>query len=136
MTIGRDLLTKAETVTVAAIEAGVPTLIEAREIIAEFHLMIRRKTEAGLIPWIERALFRAGSPAGFTTGVPSTLPGVEGLKICGGQNGAPLPPCQDRVEGGCTPPPGGLPPSRLVSLPGGAVPGDLLNLHLAFLLIL
>ena len=55
MTIGRDLLTKAETVTVAAIEAGAPTLIEAREIIAEFHLMIRRKTEAGLIPWIERA---------------------------------------------------------------------------------
>ena len=52
MTIGRDLLTKAETVTVAA--TGVPTLIEAREIIAEFHLMIRRKTEAGLIPWIER----------------------------------------------------------------------------------
>ena len=49
-----DLLTKAETVTVAAIEAGVPTLIEAREIIAEFHLMIRRKTEAGLILWIER----------------------------------------------------------------------------------
>jgi transposase len=47
MTIGRDLLTKAETVTVAAIEAGVPTLVEAREIIAEFHLMIRRKAEAG-----------------------------------------------------------------------------------------
>ncbi|PNB04762.1 transposase, partial [Pseudomonas sp. FW306-2-11BA] len=44
MTVGRDLLTKAETVTVAAIEAGVPTLVEAREIIAEFHLMIRRKT--------------------------------------------------------------------------------------------
>lgn len=43
-----DLLTEAETVTVAAIEAGVPTLVEAREMIAEFHLMIRRKTEAGL----------------------------------------------------------------------------------------
>jgi hypothetical protein len=55
MTVGRDSLTKAETVTVAAIEAGVSTLVEAREIIAEFHLMIRRKTEAGLIPWIERA---------------------------------------------------------------------------------
>src|ERR1700752_979736 len=54
MTIGRDLLTKAETITVAAIEASVPTLVEAREIIAEFHLMIRRKTEAGLISWIER----------------------------------------------------------------------------------
>ena len=50
MTIGRDMLTKAETVTVAAIEAGVPTLVEAREIIAEFHLMIRRKAEAGLHP--------------------------------------------------------------------------------------
>lgn len=46
MTVGRDVLTKAETVTVAAIEAGVPTLVEAREIIAEFHLMILRKTEA------------------------------------------------------------------------------------------
>ncbi len=67
MTIGRDLLTKAETVTVAAIEAGVPTLVEAREIIAEFHLMIRRKTEAGLIPWIERA--RARLAASFASGV-------------------------------------------------------------------
>ncbi len=47
--------TKAETVTVTAIEAGVPTLVEAREIIAEFHVMIRRKAEAGLTPWIERA---------------------------------------------------------------------------------
>ncbi|MET4043582.1 hypothetical protein ABIC08_008300 [Bradyrhizobium sp. RT9b] len=46
MTVGRDLLTKAEILTVAAIEAGVPTLVEAREITAEFHLMIRRKTEA------------------------------------------------------------------------------------------
>lgn len=48
MTLGRDLLTKAETVTLAAIEAG-PTLVEAREIIAEFHLMIRRKTEASFL---------------------------------------------------------------------------------------
>ncbi|MET4037152.1 transposase [Bradyrhizobium sp. RT6a] len=67
MTVGRDLLTKAETVTVAAIEAGVPTLVEAREIIAEFHLMIRRKVEAGLTPWIERA--RASLVASFANGV-------------------------------------------------------------------
>jgi hypothetical protein len=66
MTIGRDLLTKAETVTAAAIEAGVPTLVEALEIIAEFHLMIRRKTEADLIPWIERA--RASLVAPFASG--------------------------------------------------------------------
>jgi hypothetical protein len=62
MTIGRDLLTKAETVTVAAIEAGVPTLVAAREIIAEFHLMIRRKAEAGLTPWFEHARSSLSSP--------------------------------------------------------------------------
>ncbi|RXH03656.1 ISL3 family transposase [Bradyrhizobium guangzhouense] len=67
MTIGRDLLTKAEMVTVAAIEAGVPTLVEAREIIAEFHLMIRRKTKASLIPWIQGA--RASLVASFASGV-------------------------------------------------------------------
>ena len=50
MTIGRGLLTKAETVMVVAIEAGVPALVEAREIIAQFHLMIRRKVEGGACP--------------------------------------------------------------------------------------
>lgn len=67
MTIGRDTLSKAETVTVAAIEAGVPTLVEAREIIAEFHLMIRRKAAADLSSWIERA--RASLVASFACGV-------------------------------------------------------------------
>ncbi len=67
MTIGRDTLSKAETVTVAAIEAGVPALVEAREIIAEFHTMIRRKVVAGLTPWIERA--RASLVASFASGV-------------------------------------------------------------------
>jgi transposase len=67
MTIGRDLLTKAETVMVAAIEAGVPTLVEAREIIIQFHSMIRRRLETGLTPWIERA--RASLIASFASGV-------------------------------------------------------------------
>ncbi len=67
MTIGRDTLSKAETVTVAAIEAGVPTLVEAREIIAEFHMMIRRKAAAELTPWIDRA--RASLVASFASGV-------------------------------------------------------------------
>jgi transposase len=67
MTIGRDVLTKAETVMVAAIEAGVPTLVEAREIISQFHLMIRRKVEAGLALWIEHA--RASLVASFANGV-------------------------------------------------------------------
>ncbi|MGY3146343.1 transposase [Bradyrhizobium sp. USDA 3397] len=67
MTIGRDTLSKAETVTVAAIEAGVPTLVEAREIIAEFHLMMRRRAAPELSPWIERA--RASLVASFAPGV-------------------------------------------------------------------
>nr|WP_187399187.1 hypothetical protein [Bradyrhizobium paxllaeri] len=49
MTVGQDTLSKAETVTVAAIEAGVPTLVEAREIIAEFHLMIRRRSRRRVV---------------------------------------------------------------------------------------
>jgi transposase len=67
MTIGRDVLTKAETVMVAAIEAGVPTLVEARKIITEFHLMIRRRLETGLTRWIERA--RVSLIASFASGV-------------------------------------------------------------------
>lgn len=55
MTIGRDNLTKAETVAIAAIESGVPTLVEAREIVADFHAMIRTKRAELLSSWIERA---------------------------------------------------------------------------------
>ena len=55
MTIGRDELSKAESVTIAAIESGVPLLVEAREIIASFQAMVRRKSLADLEPWLERA---------------------------------------------------------------------------------
>lgn len=51
----RDNLTKAETVTIAAIENGVPALVEAREIVAGFHAMIRARRAATLASWIERA---------------------------------------------------------------------------------
>jgi hypothetical protein len=46
LTISRDNLTKYETVIIAAIEGGVPLLVKARDIIAEFHRMMgaRRKT--------------------------------------------------------------------------------------------
>jgi transposase len=67
MTIGRDTLSKAETMTVAAIEAVVPGLVEAREIIAEFHMMIWRKAAAELTRWIDRA--RASLVASFASGV-------------------------------------------------------------------
>lgn len=67
MTIGRDRVSKSESVTIAAIEAGVPLLVEAQEIIAAFQAMIRKKIVAELEPWIERA--RSSLIASFANGV-------------------------------------------------------------------
>jgi transposase len=55
MTIGRDGLSKSETVVVAAIERGAPSLVQAREIIAAFQAMVRRKLVVDLDRWLERA---------------------------------------------------------------------------------
>jgi transposase len=67
MTTGRDTLSKSETVTIAAIEDGVPLLVEARDVVAAFHAMIRKKAHADLDPWLERA--RASLVASFANGV-------------------------------------------------------------------
>jgi transposase len=48
MTTGRDTLSKSETVTIAAIEDGVPLLAAARAVVAAFHAMIRKKAHADL----------------------------------------------------------------------------------------
>jgi len=50
LTIGRDALRKADSVTVVAIEGGVTLLIEAREIVAAFQAMIRKKTPGSSSP--------------------------------------------------------------------------------------
>src|SRR5208283_2587934 len=57
----------SETVAIAAIEHGVPLLVEAREVITAFHTMIRMKSRAELDPWLERA--RASLVASFANGV-------------------------------------------------------------------
>lgn len=67
MTNGRDALSKSETVTIAAIEQGVPLLVEAREVITAFHTMIRKKVHADLDPWPERAC--TSLVASFVNGV-------------------------------------------------------------------
>ena len=67
MTIGRDSLSKSETVTVAAIESSVPKLVEARSIIAAFQSMIRKKSLVDLEPWLERA--RSSLVDAFARGV-------------------------------------------------------------------
>ncbi|MER9586975.1 ISL3 family transposase [Mesorhizobium sp. M0276] len=55
MTTARDHLNKTDTVMIAAIEAGVPMLVEARNLIAGFHSMIRKKLADELEPWIADA---------------------------------------------------------------------------------
>lgn len=67
MTIGRNDLSKSQTVTVAAIEGEVPQLVEAREVVASFQAMIRKKSLADLEPWLERA--RSSLVAAFANGV-------------------------------------------------------------------
>jgi transposase len=55
MTTSRDNLSRSESVTIAAVEEGVPSLVEAREVIADFHGMVRARAEAQLPAWIDRA---------------------------------------------------------------------------------
>jgi len=67
MTICRDNLSKSETATIAAIERGTPSLLEAREIIAAFQAMVRKKSLIDLDPWMERA--RQSLVRSFANGV-------------------------------------------------------------------
>jgi transposase len=85
MTAGRDQLSKAETVTVAAIESGVETLVQAREAVAAFQTMIRRKALAELNPWIERA--KSTLVASFANGVTKDIAAVTAAISSGWSNG-------------------------------------------------
>jgi transposase len=74
MTVGRNNLSKADTVIITAIEMGVPSLVEARVVITEFQAMVRNKTDAHLTIWIERA--RNSLVASFASGVAKDEPAV------------------------------------------------------------
>ena len=67
LTGGRERLSNAETITVAAIESSVAVLVEAREIIFEFQDIIRRKALVELDSWLPRA--RTSLVAAFANGV-------------------------------------------------------------------
>jgi transposase len=85
MTVGRDQLSKAETITVAAIESGVESLVQAREAVAAFQTMIRRRALAELAPWIERA--RTTLVASFANGVTKDIDAVSAAITSGRSNG-------------------------------------------------
>lgn len=67
MTLERNNLTKAQTMTVAAIEERLPDLVEARDVVESFHDMLRRKSSDNLEAWIERAA--KSLVASFASGV-------------------------------------------------------------------
>jgi transposase len=67
MTVKRDHMSKADAVTVAAIQAGVPSLVEAHGLIERFHAMIRKKEGDRLDPWIAEA--RDSQVSSFATGI-------------------------------------------------------------------
>ena len=55
MTMARQHLTRADSVIVAAIEAGVPGLADTRCLVDRFRTMIRTKAVNGLAEWTEQA---------------------------------------------------------------------------------
>ena len=85
MTIGRDNLSKSETITVAAIEKDHPALVEAREIIATFQAMIRKKSLAAFEPWLEWA--RSSLLASFANGIAKDQAAVRATIVSPWSNG-------------------------------------------------
>jgi transposase len=67
LSVGRDPLSRSETLAVAAIENGVPLLVEARELIASFQAMIRKRAVVELGAWLARA--RTSLVASFASGI-------------------------------------------------------------------
>ena len=85
MTLGRDTLSRSETITITAIEQSIPALVEAREIIADFHAMIRKKAGSSLEPWLERA--RSSPVASFANGIQRDLAAVRAAIVSPWSNG-------------------------------------------------
>lgn len=74
MTTGRDRLTKAETVTIATIEKALPLLVTTRELIDDFHAMVRKKTASSLDEWL--ALARDSLLVSFANGMTKDIDAV------------------------------------------------------------
>ncbi len=85
MTTGRDSLSKADSVTIATIEAGVPALAEARELVADFHSILRRRAGGELDPWLDMA--RPGLIAAFANGVSRDKAAVSAAIVLPWSNG-------------------------------------------------
>jgi transposase len=74
MTLKRDHLTRAETLTVAAIEQGAPALVEAQCLVDRFQSIVRRKAVDDLDPWLCDA--EPSLVASFARGITKDLAAV------------------------------------------------------------
>lgn len=87
LTLGRERPSKAETLTVAAVESGVAVLVEARGIIQEFQGIIRRKALDELDAWIGKA--RGSLVASFANGVSRDKTALAAAIVLPSSNGRP-----------------------------------------------
>lgn len=87
MSIGRDRLTKAETVTIAAIENALPALAAARDLVADFHVMVRKKAAAALDEWVTIA--QGSLIASFVNGMARDIDAVRARSKPPGQTARP-----------------------------------------------
>jgi hypothetical protein len=85
MTTARDHMSKADTITIAAIEAGVPTLVAARTLTDRFHIMVKQRTEADLVPWIAAA--SQSLIASFASGITKDIAAVHAALVQPWSNG-------------------------------------------------
>lgn len=85
MTSARDHMSKADTVTIAAIEAGVPTLVAARTLTDRFHTIIRKRAEPDLVPWIAAA--SESLIGSFASGVTKDIAAVHAALVQPWSNG-------------------------------------------------
>ena len=87
MGMSRDHLAKADTVVVAAIEAGVPGLADAGSLLERFQTMIRTKVASSLDGWIEHA--RTSLIAFLARGVTKDIAAIRATIIEPWSNGRP-----------------------------------------------
>ncbi|MFZ4406300.1 MAG: transposase, partial [Paracraurococcus sp.] len=85
MPIDREQLSKADAVTVAAIETGVPPLAAARILVERFQQMLRSRDVAALAPWLVEA--GGGLLASFGKGISGDLTAVKAARTEAWSNG-------------------------------------------------
>lgn len=85
LTVEPDTLSRAETVTVAAIEKGVPQLVEARNTVVAFHAMLRQRAVDALDDWVTKA--RLTLISSFAKGVARDIDAVRAAVATPWSNG-------------------------------------------------